>query len=83
MDVVAARYEIVVAGRPGAMVAAAMEGFVVDVPEPGLIRCIGAVADQAALQGVLQRLADLRLELVDVHRLPVGDRTAEGPGAVG
>jgi hypothetical protein len=32
----------------------------------------GRVTDQAALQGILQRLQGLGLELVEVHRLPDG-----------
>ncbi len=41
----------------------------------------GTLADQAALYGVLAQLEALGLELVEVRRLPDGDRT-ESPGGV-
>ena len=73
-------YEIVVTGRPSPMLTAAAEGFEVDAPHPGQVRLRGAVPDQAALHAVLQRLANLRIELVGVHRLTPPSAPSDPPG---
>ena len=65
----AVRFEIVVRGAPSPLLQAAAAGFVLDVPAEGQLRLIGSVADEAALHGVLQRLTDLRMDLVGVRRL--------------
>jgi len=64
-----ARYEITVAGTAGPMVLSALEGFEVRPASSGRTRLVGTVVDQAALHGALQRLHDLHVELLDVHRL--------------
>lgn len=63
------RYEIVVTGDAGPMIRAALIGFEVQPGRPGTVRFVGAVPDQAALQGVLHRLHDLHAELLEVRRL--------------
>jgi hypothetical protein len=63
------RYEIVVAGEAGPMILAALDGFELQPSPPGSVRLVGAVKDQAELQGALHRLHDLRVELVEVRRL--------------
>ena len=63
------RYEIVVEGRVGALAEMAVEGFEVEPHGAGRSRMVGEVVDQAYLQGVLHRLADLQVLIVDVHRL--------------
>ena len=35
----------------------------------GHSRLVGDVADQAAFHGMLNRLQDLRLEILDIHRV--------------
>ncbi len=63
------RYEIVVAGDVGPTVLGALERFELQPSEAGTSRLIGSVPDPAALQGVLHRLTDLRVELIEVRRL--------------
>ena len=41
----------------------------------------GVLADQAALYGVLARIEALGIELLEIHRLPHGDRR-QSPGGV-
>jgi hypothetical protein len=64
-----ARYEIVVDGVVGPVVMTALEGFEVHPDRPGRSRLVGQVLDQAALHGVLNRLRDLRVEIIDVRRV--------------
>jgi len=63
------RYEIVVDGRVGPIVASALEGFEVQPAAAGRTLLVGDVLDQAALHGFLHRLQDLHVEIVDVHRV--------------
>lgn len=62
-------YDIVVAGSIGARTVRALgiDGEVVHRPDATLLRC--RFVDQSALHGVLERIRDLGLDLVDVHRL--------------
>jgi hypothetical protein len=61
-------YEIRVRGRVGDDLAAAL-GLAVEV-EPVETVLRGTVADQEGLHGVLGRLQDIGLELVELRRLP-------------
>ena len=63
------RYEIVVAGDVGPTVLGALDGFELQPSAAGTSRLIGTVPDPAGLQGVLHRLTDLRVELIEVRRL--------------
>ena len=64
------RYRIRVERRLGAAPAALFPGIDVgDAPDGGSV-LTGDLPDQAALHGVLARLRDLGLELVEVRRLP-------------
>ena len=56
-------------GRVSEEVASAFEGLNVDV-RPVETVLHGEITDQAALHGVLDRVADLGLELIEVRRLP-------------
>ncbi len=62
-----ARYAIVAAGASSPMVRAAFAGFEIEPVEGGRILMVGAVPDEAALHGVLHRVQDLGLLIVDVH----------------
>jgi hypothetical protein len=62
-------YEIVVTGAGGPTLFAALPGFEERPAPEGCVRVVGSVADQAALQGVLHRLHELHVELLEVHRL--------------
>jgi hypothetical protein len=66
---VAGRYEIRIKGRVSEETAFAFEGLDVEV-HPVETVLHGDIADQAALHGVLDRVADLGLELIEVRRLP-------------
>ena len=64
-----ARYEMTVDSAVGPLALEALEGFeVVDIVD-GHSRLVGDVADQAAFHGMLNRLQDLRLDIIDIHRL--------------
>jgi hypothetical protein len=62
-------YEIVVAGAAGPTLFAALPDFEERPAPSGCVRLVGTVVDQAALQGVLHRLHELHVELIEVHRL--------------
>ncbi len=66
------RYEIVIAGPAGPTVLGAFEGFEVAPSPPDRSRLVGALTDEAALHGVLHRLHDLHVELLEVRRLSDG-----------
>lgn len=64
-----ARYEMTLDSAVGPLALEALEGFaVVDIVD-GQSRLVGDVADQAAFHGMLNRLQDLRLDIIDIHRL--------------
>jgi hypothetical protein len=65
---VASRYEIRVKGRIGKSVLSRFEGFEAEV-EPAETILRGAISDQAALHGVLDRIQGLGLELVEIRRV--------------
>ena len=64
------RYEIVVVGNVGPTVLGALAAFELQPSPAGTSRFVGTVADPAALQGALNRLTDLRVELIELRRLP-------------
>jgi hypothetical protein len=62
-------YEITVRGRLGDPLVAAFDGLTAR-STPALTVLSGELPDQAALYGVLERIASLGLELLDVHVSP-------------
>jgi hypothetical protein len=64
--VTARNYEIVVTGEFGRRHCAAFEDLEVSVSS-GQTRLSGILPDRAALYGVLRRLEDLGLEIVDIR----------------
>ena len=74
------RYQIRVRGRLGRMTRAAFPAL--DAQAHGEDTLLtGALADQAALYGVLAQIEALGLELLEVRRLP-GGNGSESPGGV-
>lgn len=63
-------YEIVVAGSLGPRTLRALGSVEVVATTTEGTRLHGSFADQPALHGLLERIRDLGLELVVVHRLP-------------
>lgn len=63
------RYEIRIKGRVSEETTFAFEGLAFDV-RPVETVLHGEITDQAALYGLLDRVADLGLELIEVRRLP-------------
>ncbi len=61
-------YEIRVRGRVGSSVLRHFEGFDTEV-EPAETVFRGTIVDQAALHGVLERVQNLGLELIEVRRV--------------
>jgi hypothetical protein len=59
-------YEITFAGQAGAVLRAEFDDCDISVG-PGTTTLRAELPDQGALQGLLQRIAGLRLELIDVH----------------
>ncbi len=68
--VMSERCEIVAVGADGPLVRSAFDGFEITTLAGGRIRLVGSVIDQAALHGVLHRLQDLGLQILDVHLVP-------------
>lgn len=68
----AARYEIVVRGRLGTVLARSFDGVEADVSGPNAT-CLRGSFDQAALHGLLAELGDLGVELSAVRRLSDAD----------
>lgn len=67
-------YEIIFSGQAGPATRAEFDDCQVTVG-PGATTLLAEVPDQAALTGLIQRIADLRLELIHVRLLttPVPD----------
>jgi hypothetical protein len=61
-------YRIRVAGRLDARWSSWFDGFQIEADQDGSTSLTGAVADQAALHGLLTRVRDLGLELISVAR---------------
>jgi hypothetical protein len=66
----AGTFEIVVAATLSPDLIAAFDGFTVSRTESGNTHLIGWIDDQARLNGLLEQMADLTIELVSVNRLP-------------
>jgi hypothetical protein len=65
--------EIVVRGKLGPTLVAALSGFTVDPAPDGCTRVVGAIPDQARLIGLLEMLDELHIEVVSVNPVPRGD----------
>lgn len=68
------QYRIRVRGMLPANWAEWFDGFVVSYEAGGDTTLTGAVADQAALYGLISRVRDLGLSLVAIERVDVGTR---------
>jgi hypothetical protein len=77
----AGRYEIRLTGRLDAHWAAWFDGLTVSDETDGTTVISGAIADQAALHGVLQRVRDLGLPLVSVTRMELAEPATTGTQA--
>jgi hypothetical protein len=77
----AGRYEIRLTGRLDAHWAAWFDGLTVSDETDGTTVISGAIADQAALHGVLQRVRDLGLPLVSVTRIEPAEPATTGTEA--
>ena len=62
-------YEIVVAGGHGSILESAFPEFQVTPEHGGRVHLVGNVIDRAALHAALQRLHDLHLDVLELHRL--------------
>ena len=59
--------EVVVRGRLGSDLVAALDGFDVESGEGGVTRIVGPVADQSKLFGLLDMFDGLHIEVVSVN----------------
>jgi hypothetical protein len=75
----AARYEIRLAGQLDPRWASWFDGLTLSHEPSGITVLRGAIADQAALHGLLQRVRDLGLPLVSVTRLDESDASLATP----
>lgn len=64
--------EVVVRGRLGADLVAALDGFDVESREGGLTRIVGPVPDQSKLFGLLDMFDGLHIEVVSVNPVDTG-----------
>jgi hypothetical protein len=62
-------YQITVDGVVGPAVLGALDVVEARSASEGRSRLVCEVIDQAALHGILERLRDLRVDIVDVHRV--------------
>ena len=67
-------YEIRIRGRVSDMTLASFDGLDSEI-EPAETVLRGTVADQAALHGILERVRELGLELLEVRRVPGSPRS--------
>ena len=63
------RYEILTAEPVGSFPAEPLQDVESSPAGPGRWRLVGTAPDAAALLGVLHRLADLHVELIEVRRI--------------
>ncbi len=66
----AERCEIVASGADGVLVRSAFDAFEITTVDHGRIRLVGRVVDQAELHGVLHRIQDLGMRILDVDVTP-------------
>lgn len=71
------QYEIRMKGHLGPRWSAWFDGLSVTNEDGGITVIRGAVVDQAALHGVLQKLRDIGLPLLSVTQLPLDTFTQE------
>ncbi len=64
--------EIVVRGRLGPDLVAALAGFSVHTDAAGRTSIVGAVTDQAKLFGLLDLFDQLHIEVISVNPVPAG-----------
>lgn len=62
--------EVVVHGRFGPDLIAALSDFDIEAAERGRTRIVGRVPDQAKLFGLLELLDELHIEVISVNRVP-------------
>jgi hypothetical protein len=67
-------YEIRVEGHIGSSWSSWFEGLAIRCKENGETVLTGPITDEAALYGVLMRIRDLGLPLVEVKRVPAEDQ---------
>jgi hypothetical protein len=77
----AGTFEIVVATVLSPALVAAFDGFTVSRIDSGTTHLVGWVDDQARLNGLLELMADLTIELVSVNRLPEETRRDDVPNS--
>jgi len=70
-------YEIRVEGHIGSSWSSWFEGLTIRCEENGETVLVGPIKDEAALYGVLMRIRDLSLPLLEVKRVPAGDQPTE------
>ena len=70
-------YELTIKGQPGELLRAAFDDVVVS-SGPG-VTILSAELDQPALHGLLARIEDLGLELLDMRLVIDGNTTSEEP----
>jgi len=73
--------ELIVRGRLGPDLIAALDGFEVSTDAHGMTHIVGPVADQARLLGMLELVDGLHIEVVSVNpvaREGVGDQKTAG-----
>lgn len=63
------RYTIRVSGASSPLVRAAFDEFEVEPLEDQCLEMVGTLVDEAALHGVLHRLQNLGLAIIEVRRL--------------
>jgi hypothetical protein len=74
---IGAHCEIVIATTVGEAWSEWFDGFEVR-PEGSTSRLVGTIVDQAALHGILSRLRDLALPILDVHVTPQSATEKDG-----
>lgn len=75
------QYEIVVDGHLGARWEAWFDGFAITRGADGTTVLRGAVVDQAALHGLVQRVRDIGIPLISLTpvEVPINERPAPEP----